>query len=88
MPNKRTLPKVQSANSTCRALGHDWMSTAAADWRVCKRERCRASERLVEGLWVSNAAFYRRHVPVETEGTRAYLRSRQRRLWQEEGETR
>jgi len=70
MPRKQTTYKVQSANSTCRALGHDWMTTAAADWRVCQRENCRASERLIDGQWRSNAAAYRKHVPVVTDGTR------------------
>ena len=85
MPRKQATPRVQSANSTCRAMGHDWMTTAAANWRVCKRERCRASEHLKDGVWVSNAAFYRKHVPVETDGTRARLHARQRQLWQPEG---
>ncbi len=51
-------------NSTCRDLGHDWMTTAAANYRVCKREKCRASQRLVDGAWVSNAKAYRFHDPV------------------------
>ena len=51
-------------NSTCRDLGHDWMTTTAANYRVCKRERCRASQRLVDGQWVSNAKAYRFHDPV------------------------
>ena len=76
---KQTPDKVQSKNSTCRALGHDWMSTAAANWRVCKREKCRASERLVDGQWRSNAAAYRKHVPVLTDGTRQHA------LWTEKG---
>ena len=85
MPRKQATPKVQSANSTCRAMGHDWMTTAAANWRVCTRDKCRASEHLKDGVWVSNAAFYRTHVPVETDGTRARLRARQRQLWTEPG---
>jgi hypothetical protein len=52
------------ANSLCRDLGHDWMTTAAANYRVCKREKCRASQRLVAGQWVSNASAYRFHDPV------------------------
>ena len=52
------------ANSLCRDTGHDWMMTTAANWRVCKRERCRASQRLVDGQWVSNAKLYRFHDPV------------------------
>ena len=51
-------------NSTCRDLGHDWMTTAAANYRVCRREKCRASQRLVAGQWVSNAKAYRFHDPV------------------------
>jgi hypothetical protein len=60
----RKQHKYQSANSTCRDTGHDWMTTTAANWRVCKRENCRASERLVDGQWVSNAKAYRFHDPV------------------------
>lgn len=60
---KQTTSQTNSRNSTCRNCGHDWMSTAA-NWRVCKREQCRASERLVDGQWVSNAAAYRKHIPA------------------------
>src|SRR5689334_23362114 len=73
MSSNQHAPKITSANSLCKATGHDWMTTAAATWRVCKREGCRASESLKDGVWVSNAARYRRHVPVETDGTRPYL---------------
>src|SRR5260370_28000776 len=52
------------ANNTCRDAGHDWMTTAAADWRTCQRERCRASERLVDGQRVSNARLYKLHDPA------------------------
>ena len=58
-------------NSTCRDLGHDWMTTAAANYRVCKREKCRASQRLVDGQWVSNASAYRFHDPVVEAKRRA-----------------
>jgi hypothetical protein len=53
---------------------------AAADWRTCKRERCRASERLVEGQWVSNARLYKFHNPV-IEGYRRRRRPRQTMMW-------
>ena len=59
-----------SGNSTCRHCGHDWMTTAAANWRVCKRERCRASQRLVDGQWVSNAKLYRFYDPMLEHGKR------------------
>lgn len=77
---KQTTPPIESKNSVCRAIGHDWMTTAAANWRVCKRGNCHASERLVDGRWVSNAAAYRKHTPVVTDGTRE-RRSRQTMLW-------
>ena len=51
-------------NSLCRDLGHDWMTTAAANYRVCKREKCRASQRLVAGQWESLASAYCFHDPV------------------------
>ena len=70
-----TCKEPNAKNSLCRALGHDWMTTATANWRVCKRENCRASERLVDGQWVSNATTLRRHVPVVTSG------SQQHALW-------
>ena len=70
MPKKQTTSKVQSSNSTCRNVGHDWMTTAAANWRVCKREKCRASERLVDDTWVSNARAYRLHDPARELGKR------------------
>jgi hypothetical protein len=49
------------------------MTTAAANYRVCKREHCPASERLVNGQWVSNAQAYRRHVPVIASSTRQHV---------------
>ena len=74
---KQTSYKEPGAtNNICRALGHDWMSTATANWRVCKRENCRASQRLVNGQWVSNATALRRHTPVVESGTQ------QRLLWE------
>jgi len=78
MPKR--VHKYDSANSLCRDTGHDWMTTAAADWRTCKRERCRASERLVEGQWVSNVRLYRFHDPVVAYGKRQ-RRPRQTTLW-------
>jgi hypothetical protein len=78
---KQTTSKVQSQNSTCRALGHDWMTTAATNWRTCKREQCRASERLVDGQWVSNAKLYRQHTPVVASGTRQ-RQPRQSAMWE------
>lgn len=71
MRKSASTPKVQSANSTCRLLGHEWMSTAAANFRVCTRKKCRASERLVDGAWVSNAQAYRTHTPVIASERRA-----------------
>ena len=69
------------ANSTCRDLGHDWMTTASANYRVCKREKCRASERLVAGQWVSNARAYRFHDPVVAYNRQA-RQPRQTTLWE------
>jgi len=51
-------------NSLCRDLGHDWMTTTTANYQVCRREKCRASQRLVDGAWVSNTSAYRFHDPV------------------------
>jgi hypothetical protein len=67
-------------NSTCRDLGHDWMTTTAANYRVCKREKCRASERLMDGQWVSNAKAYRFHDPV-VAAHRRERQPRQTALW-------
>ena len=67
---KQPSSKVQSANSLCRALDHDWMHTLNTTYRVCKREQCRASQRLLKGQWVSNAAALCRHVPAVATGTR------------------
>ena len=72
--------KHASENSTCRDAGLDWMSTAAANYRVCKREKCRASERLVDGQWVSNAKAYRFHDPV-IEYRKQRRRPRQTTMW-------
>jgi hypothetical protein len=68
-------------NSTCRDLGHDWMTTATANYRVCKREKCRASQRLVDGQWVSNASAYRLHDPVVASNRRAQ-QPRQTTMWE------
>jgi hypothetical protein len=40
-------------NSLCRDIGHDWKRTAAANYRVCQREKCRAAQRLQDGQWIS-----------------------------------
>jgi len=40
-------------NSLCKSLDHDWMTTTADNYRVCKREDCPAAERLVHGTWVA-----------------------------------
>jgi hypothetical protein len=72
--------RYESGNSTCRDAGHDWMSTTAATYRVCKREKCRASERVVDGQWVSNARAYRFHDPV-IEGRRRERQPRQSAMW-------
>ena len=75
-------------NSTCKLLGHDWMSSAAANWRVCKREQCRASERLVDGQWVSNAPLYRRSPSVLPERrTSRQSAPHHPSIWNPEGET-
>jgi hypothetical protein len=71
------------ANSTCRDIGHDWMTTAAANYRVCKRVKCRASQRLVDGQWVSNARAYRFHDPVVKYGRRE-RQPRQAAIWETE----
>jgi hypothetical protein len=81
---KQTAYKEPDAkNSLCRALGHDWMTTATANWRVCKRTGCRASERLVNGQWVSNAQAYRTHTPVVGSARRQH-RPRQNRMWDDQ----
>jgi hypothetical protein len=67
-------------NSLCRDLGHDWMTTAAANYRVCKREKCRASQRLVAGQWVSNARAYRFHDPI-VEAKRRARQPHQAAMW-------
>ena len=69
-----------TGNSTCRDLGHDWTLTAARDWRWCRRENCRASERLVKGQWVGNAQLYRKHQPVVPTARQP----RQAALWDSE----
>ena len=67
-------------NSLCRDLGHDWMTTVSANYRVCKREKCRASERLVAGQWKSLASAYRFHDPIVAYNRRA-RQPRQTTLW-------
>jgi hypothetical protein len=78
MPKR--VHKYQSANTVCRDAGHDWMTTAAANWRTCRRENCRASERLVDGQWVSNAKLYRQHTPVVASRSRQH-QPRQSVMW-------
>ena len=80
-------PKYQSANSLCRDIGHDWMITTAANYRVCKREKCRASQRLLDGQWVSNAKAYRFHDPV-VEANRQARQPRQTFMWDSGDSTR
>ena len=70
------------SNSLCRDTGHDWMTTAAANWRVCRREYCPASQRLVDGQWVSNAKLYRFYDPMLEYGKRKRA-PRQSTMWDE-----
>jgi hypothetical protein len=79
--HKQTGTQQAFRNSTCRDLGHDWMTTAAANYRVCKREKCRASQRLMDGAWVSNAKAYRFHDPVVASGSRE-CQPRQAAMWE------
>ena len=78
----RNQQRESFANRICRDAGHDWMSTTAANYRVCKRERCRASERLVNGQWVSNAHAYRFHDPVVEYG-RQRQQPHQSAMWEQ-----
>jgi hypothetical protein len=80
----RKQHKYESKNSLCRDTGHDWMTTTANSWRTCRRENCRASERLLNGQWVSNAKLYRFHDPVVEYG-RKQRRPRQIALWEKGG---
>ena len=70
----------QQGNRICRDAGHDWMSTTAANYRVCQRENCRASQRLVEGRWMSNAMAYRFHDSVVSY-QRRQRQPRQSSMW-------
>ena len=74
MRNHRTSTET-FANSLCRDLGHDWMTTATANYRVCKRAKCRASQRLVAGQWESLASAYRKHRPVVPTGRQPRIAS-------------
>ncbi len=78
--HKQTGTQQAFRNSTCRDLGHDWMTTAAANYRVCKREKCRASQRLVDGQWESLARAYRFHDLV-VAAHRQEQQPRQTRMW-------
>jgi hypothetical protein len=53
MPNKHK-PSTEEVftNSTCRVLGHDWARTTADNYRRCQRNHCKATERLLNGVWV------------------------------------
>jgi len=77
---KQTGTQHAFRNSTCRDLGHDLMTTTAANYRVCRREKCRASERLIDGQWVSNTKAYRFHDPV-VASQRKEQQPRQTALW-------
>ena len=68
------------SNSLCKDLGHDWMTTVAANWRMCRREYCPASQRLVNGQWVSNAKLYRFYDPLLEHGKRQRA-PRQDAMW-------
>jgi ribosome-binding protein aMBF1 (putative translation factor) len=60
-------PPIDSSNSTCRHLGHEWANTTAANWRKCGRENCGAVERLVDDVWqaVAKKRGSRETQPVE-----------------------
>jgi hypothetical protein len=38
-------------NSLCRDIGHDWRATAASNYRICTRVKCRAAQYLHQGRW-------------------------------------
>jgi len=51
---KSTDPQAEPIqNSTCKYLGHEWKKTAAANYRICQRQKCRTAQRLQDGVWVS-----------------------------------
>ena len=49
----RQQHKYQSPNSTCRDVGHDWQTSASATYRLCQRHKCRAVQRLQDGVWIN-----------------------------------
>ena len=78
-------------NSTCLTLGHEWRSTAANNFRVCARLKCRAAERLEGATWIDvtpTAEQLRTHRPVlpaptlwdERDLLKAGLHPRQREI--------
>jgi hypothetical protein len=51
---KSTNPQAEVfRNSRCRDSGHDWKTTAASNYRICQRDKCKAAQRLENGQWVS-----------------------------------
>jgi hypothetical protein len=53
--SKKNKPSTDETytNSTCRDLGHKWMSTTSDTYRKCCRNTCKAAQRLVNGQWVN-----------------------------------
>jgi len=49
-------------NGTCRDLDHDWQWTTSDAFRRCRREGCKAVQRLYRGKWVDIVRVVRRDV--------------------------
>jgi hypothetical protein len=56
MSRKQATPSTSHINSLCKTNGHDWHETLTTTYRTCRREGCRAAERLVNGSWTNASA--------------------------------
>ena len=80
MPSERQTHAQQPVrNSLCRALGHDWATTTAGNYRRCQRAHCHAVQRLSGTCWVTVSA-----PRVPTGATPAQVQPDQAALWHSE----
>jgi hypothetical protein len=57
----------QRINSLCKTQGHEWRTSASAQFRTCGRDSCRAMERFDGKAWVDATRTYPKKNPLEKE---------------------
>ncbi len=51
MRSPAQLTTKQGKHTLCQDIGHDWISTTASNFRVCKRKSCSVVQHFKQGQW-------------------------------------